>query len=434
MKAIIFLGTQKSGSSREALRAAEKLGYYTVLLTNRQNHLEQRSEFPDVHYMQFCDLNNPEEIKNNLFKLKMRSIEIAAIISFTDAHCLTACMMAEEFGLNHFSCHAIKHMKNKIISREITSQSEYSPRFMAISAKPSLAEIEPVIQFAYPFIIKSPNSTGSADVFKIHNQHELNYYLRLLGKNHPNESILVEEMLEGPQYLVEVLVHEKNVLIAAIIAQEVTFYQRFIITGYNLLLELPEELQNLPAAVTDIAKNHGMESGACHLEMRLVNGQWKLIEINPRISGGAMNKLIKLGFGIDLVEETIKMTLGEEPDLTPHHKRHIFVQYRTVAKSGILEKVTGMHSASRSEGVLEVYVRPRRGAQLKLPLSMGNRYAYVIATGNSEDKARENAKIAAAKIQFWIRNIAPNKPDQLDRNAAVQIPNPHNSVCFNHHF
>lgn len=51
MKTIIFIGTQKSGSSREAISTAEQLGYYTVLLTDRQSYMEQRTEFPDVHHM-----------------------------------------------------------------------------------------------------------------------------------------------------------------------------------------------------------------------------------------------------------------------------------------------------------------------------------------------------------------------------------------------
>ncbi len=430
MPAIIFLGTLKSGSSRDALRAAKKMGFYTILLTDRKSHLDQCDEFPEVHEMLLCDLHSLQEIRINIIKIKLRLIEVAAIVSFTEAHCLSACLMADEFGLNRFTCHAIKNMKNKIISREIISATDYSPGYMVISAQTRLTDIEPVITFPYPFILKSPNSTGSADVFKIHNLQELNYYSRLLKNRHPLESVLIEQMLDGPQYLIEVLVHDNKVRIAAVIEQEVTFFKRFIITGYNLLLELPQDIRDLPQAVAEIVRAHGMETGACHLEMRHVNQQWKLIEINPRISGGAMNKLIYWGLGIDLAAETIKLALGEEPDLRPLYRRHIFVQYRTVAQSGRLDKVTGMRRALRSEGVLEVFVKPRQGALLKPPLSMGNRYAYVIATGSSEAEARLNAKTAAMKIQFWLsidHPVITQKPDQ-----ALIRPNSHNAARFHH--
>ena len=58
MKTIVFLGTQKSGSSREAVRAAERLGFYTVVLTDQPRQRKQRSEYPDIHLMILCDLGN----------------------------------------------------------------------------------------------------------------------------------------------------------------------------------------------------------------------------------------------------------------------------------------------------------------------------------------------------------------------------------------
>ena len=89
-----------------------------------------------------------------------------------------------------------------------------------------------------------------------------------------------------------------------------------------------------------------MKNGACHLEMRLVNGAWKLIEINPRISGGAMNRIIEVGYGINLVEETIQLMLGNEPCLTKKHHKYVYAHYLTVDSEGILIKVTGRKIAA----------------------------------------------------------------------------------------
>lgn len=151
-----------------------------------------------------------------------------------------------------------------------------------------------------------------------------------------------------------------------------------------------------------IVKAHGMEMGTCHLEIRQVHGEWKLIEISPRISGGGMNRLIECGLGINLVEETIKMALGQKPDLQPKKLQYVYAQYVTVSESGILEKVSGKERALQCPGVLQVYIKPRKGAFLSPPLSMGQRYAYVIATGESEEEAKENARNATSQIQFHL--------------------------------
>ena len=136
--------------------------------------------------------------------------------------------------------------------------------------------------------------------------------------------------------------------------------------------------------------------------MRLVKGNWKLIEINPRISGAGMNRLLDIGYGINLVQETLKLALKKEVDLEPKHNKHTFAQYVTLDRSGILKKTTGKREVLNSPGVEYIYVKPRKGSYLSPPSSLGNRYAFVIATGSTEKEARWNAKSAAEKIVFHL--------------------------------
>jgi biotin carboxylase len=101
--------------------------------------------------------------------------------------------------------------------------------------------------------------------------------------------------------------------------------QRFIITGYSMLINQPLPFfEKLKEALEAIVKARGMEMGTCHLEIRQIQGEWKFIEINPRISGWGMNRLIGCGLGINLVEVTIKMALGQKPDLQPKKQQYVF--------------------------------------------------------------------------------------------------------------
>lgn len=401
MKAIVFIGTQKSGSSCEAIKAAEHLGYYTILFTDRQSYLENRMEFPDVHLMQLCNLSDKQELIKALQTLNAKAIKINAIVSFVDPHCHMACMLAEEFGVNHFSTEAVGNMQNKILSRQVLSKSPYVPYYISFSEESPVHRDQ--LEKNYPLVMKSPDSSGSKDVFKVNSYKEFCNHADKLFQKYPHVPILVEEFLDGPQYLVETLVYKNEINIIAVIQQEINYNKRFIVTGYNLMHEIEDNFySNLKSAVESIIKAHGMEFGPCHLELRHVKKQWKLIEINPRISGSGMNKMIQIAFGINLVEETLKIALGQEPNLIKRHKNPTFAQHIIVSREGILEKVTGRNKASRCPGVKDVYIRPRKGAHLTPPLSMGNRYAYVIAIGDSEENAKENAKYAASQIQFHL--------------------------------
>jgi biotin carboxylase len=401
MRTIIFIGTQKSGSSREAIKAAEKLGYYTVLLTDRESFLEKRTQFPDVHYMQLCKLTEVDEIRKAIKHLQLKALDISAIVSFVDPYCYTACTLAVEFGVNNFTTTAVGNMLNKVLSRKLLSGSPFVPYFDVISTNSKLQKAQ--VEKYLPLVMKSPNSTGSKDVFKISSYKQFKKTMTKLYEKYPDESILIEEFLDGPQYLVETVVYKGRVNIIAVFEQEITFTGRFIVTGYNMLINSPTNFYtNLKTAVESIVKAHGMEQGPCHLEMRYVKDQWKLIEANPRISGGAMNKIIETGLGVNLVQETLKISLKQEPDFRPKYKHHTFAQYVIVPEAGILEKVTGRTKAAKSPGVKHVYIKPKKGTILVPPVSMGNRYAFVIATGETEQQARENAKQAASQINFHL--------------------------------
>ena len=48
---------------------------------------------------------------------------------------------------------------------------------------------------------------------------------------------MIEEYLDGPQYLVEAVVYQRQPHVIGIIEQEITQGKRFIITGYGVLVK-----------------------------------------------------------------------------------------------------------------------------------------------------------------------------------------------------
>jgi biotin carboxylase len=405
MRTIVFIETNKSGSSREAIKAAERLGFFTVLLTNRQKFVHQRTEFPEVHQMILVELSNNDEIKKNLIKLQKQGKQIKGIFSFVHSYVHVAAVLSEEFCSSVVSTDSILKMENKVLTRELLKGHPNSPHYTLY--KPDDFPLENFINQAndyLPLILKSPTSAGSKDVLVANNENQLKLAMQELLKR--NEQILLEEYLKGPQYLIEVLVHNGKVHIVAIIEQQITFFQRFIVTGYSLLPDIGQRMYySILDTVNSILKAFEMKNGACHLEMRLVNGVWKLIEINPRISGGAMNRIIEVGFGINLVEETIQLMLGNEPRLTRKHSKYVYAHYLTVDSRGKLNKVTGKELASQFPGVEEVYIKPRQGQIVRPPLSMGDRCGYVLASSYVKTEAKRMAIRAASRVNFYLDPI-----------------------------
>ena len=407
MRTIIFLHTTKSGSSREAIKAAEKLGYFTVLLTNSKNFIKQRVNFPDVHKMILVDLTNLQEIKETIESNQRQGLIIEGIVSFVDPFVSLAVELHEEYCNGCLSISAIKAMEDKTLTRELLKDLPCTPKFIKLNGTEFEESLSTITEhLSYPLMIKSPFSTASRDVFKVENDCELKKSVKLLSRRYPDVTILIEEYLDGPQYLVETVVVNEEIHIIAIFQQELVNLERFIITGYNLLNEIDQEFyETIEGAVKNIIETLELKTGACHLEIRIVENEVKLIEINPRISGAAMNRMIEIAYGINLVEETLKIQLGMTPNLTRKWEKHLFTEYIIVSTSGILEKVTGKKRALLCPGVEEVYIKPKKDTFLSPPKSMGQRYGYVIATGLSSDLAKKNAKAAAKEIRFHLKRV-----------------------------
>ncbi|MDA1876477.1 MULTISPECIES: ATP-grasp domain-containing protein [Bacillus] len=405
MDTIVFIETNKSGSSREAIKAAEKLNFFTVLLTKKTKFINERTIFPDVHQMIFTDINDYDNIITTIEKLNKSGKNIKGIFSFIDPYVYMAARLSEKFCSNIVSTKAIHHMENKILTRNVLKDLPISLNYSIYKPTESLSSFfKKNNKINFPLIVKSPKSTGSKDVLLVKNKDQLILSIQNLLNKLPNEEILLEEYIDGPQYLVEILVQDGKVHIIAVIEQEITFFERFIVTGYSLLGRVEKRLYNsLFNAINSVIQAFNMKNGACHLELRRIDNVWKLIEINPRISGGAMNDIIEIGHGINLVQETIRLMLGNKPSLVKKHYKYVYAHYLTVKSTGKLIRVTGKNRSSKYPGVEKVFIKPKKGTTLKPPTSMGHRCGYVLAAADFKAEAKKIALEAAKEISFEIQ-------------------------------
>jgi biotin carboxylase len=404
MQTIVFIGSNKSGTSREALSISSKMGYYTVLLTTRSEFIKQKEEFPEVHRMIYVEnLIDKEMIFTIIKTLKEEQKQICAVISFIDPFVSLAARISEELGLFQLSTDSLAIMEEKTRFRDRLKTLAVSPKFTVFQGEQSIQQCVEEYQHHLPLILKSPVSNGSKDVLLVETISEFKAGLDYLTKKFPSIPVLIEEYLIGPQYLIEVMVKDGQISIVAIIEQEVLTGERFIITGYCFPAYLEDEtMDELEFAVTSTIDELALVNGTCHLEMRHINQEWKLIEINPRMSGGAMNRIIQEGTGINLVKETIKLFLGEEPLLELTKRSHVYAKFLTINARGKLIKVTGKNKAMNMDGVKEVFVKPRKGTILTKPYSLGDRYAYVIASADTPERAKEIALRASNEIKFYL--------------------------------
>lgn len=424
MKTIVFLGVNKFGSSREAIKVAKQLGYYTILLTNHPKHIEQRHEYTDVDQMIKCDLSDYDRLYQLIKEFQQEEYDVKAILSFIDPWCGQASKLAEAFNLHAFSTNSIFKMLDKSKSRKILDTTPFNPYYITLTDPEDIDLFH--IDRMLPVVVKLSQSNGSKDVYLCHTLDEFNSNIDLL-KDRINEKnpLIIEEYLEGQQYLVETLVINNEVYIIAIMEQTIEYINgHFIVTGYNMIHHYTRMFdRSLRDAITWILDEFNFTHGPCHFELRRTRGTWKLIEVNPRVSGSGMNHFVQEATGINIVKETLKLALNKEVDLTPTKQKYVYAKYRVVNETGILEKVTGKNRAMRSPGVLKVFVRPRKGHLLNPPTSMGHRYAIVMAEGRSPRDARYNAEYAMDHITFHLLPLQDEQEEPINDSDTANETN-----------
>ncbi|MDF2557907.1 MAG: ATP-grasp protein [Bacillales bacterium] len=404
MDTIIFIGTYKIGSSRDAIKAAKNLGYNIILLTSSRGYLKKRNTFPEVDEIIYVAKMNYNNLYKKCVEIKQRGIHIKLCISFIDFNVSKAAKLSGRLNLCEVSSEALFKMEDKTRIRQALIKHPSNPFYMVYNGQDSIESILQECKPHFPLILKPPVSHGSKDVFQINSDEEFYDKIDFLRKKYKS-SILIEQFISGTQYIVEVLVHKGVITIVAIIEQELN--KNFVVTGYAYPAIMSEEdMQKLEDCVKSILETLELQTGSCHLEMRLSDGQWKLIEINPRMSGGAMNQIIYEGSGINLAKETIKLYLGEEPKVEYKPLQNVFAQFITVNTKGKLKMITGRIRASKYRGVKKVSVYARKGMIVRPPKSMGLRYGYVIASSSNAETAKAISKKAAKEIKFHLDPVA----------------------------
>jgi len=400
MKTIVFIGSNRFGTSNEALLIAKEMGYYVVLLIDRK----KQDFFEADQLIYIKELFNIEKSIEAITKLKGLGYEICACLSFVDPYISYSAKLAKHFGLKELSIDALYTMENKIRFREKLKHLSSSPFYTTIYDEVPLDQFIEKYKSFLPLIVKPPSTNGSRDVFFVETGEQLKTAIHFLLQKYPKQSVLVEEYLVGPQYLIEVFVHNQHLNMIGIIEQEFSEDGQFIVIGYHFPALLSEaDHKKLVLSVREIIEELELTNGSCHLEMRNINGEWKLIEINPRMSGGAMNQIIKEGTGINLIKEIIELHLGADPSLMKtQNNQYLYARYLTISSCGKLLKIAGEELALKHAGVKYVFTKPLEGKIIATPSTMGHRYACIIAASQSPEEAKTIALAAAMEIKFYI--------------------------------
>jgi biotin carboxylase len=194
--------------------------------------------------------------------------------------------------------------------------------------------------------------------------------------------------------------------VVGVVAKHLGPHPHFVETGHDYPAPRPgAELTELGAVATAALRALGLGWGPAHVELRYTAAGPAVIEVNPRLAGGMIPRLLQEATGIDLIRHVVENAVGRasvpEPP-RPLPPRAASIRFLVAARSGRLLGFAGLEQARRRPHIVEVAATAEPGQEMTLRHSFADRVGYVIAVADHGRVAASAATRAARSIAIRI--------------------------------
>jgi len=407
-KNLVLVETLHTGSGLEIIKAAIAQHIHVHFLTAEMDWLEKNIPEDIRRTISIIPVNWNDTTVSEEFQKLQKSDEQFVIYTQRDGYIEDVSRVAEEFGLPFTSAKAVRISRNKHLARELFEHTEVaSPTYFQAQTLEEFKAVLPFIPF--PFIVKPAGGSGSKDVVIVSDEQDLPL-AKSLFLTSPDVRFLIEEFKVGPLVSVESFSCGGKHHILGITNRLMSQQPYFVELGYAFPCRFQEKIrEQLEAATKFILESLNYRFGFCHIEFVLAENAPYLIEINPRLGGLQLGKLMSLSFGVNMYDILIKALFDASTFPTTLIARQAAAGYAVYSpKPGIIKEIKGIQTSRQYPYVYEVYPGIQIGDYAKPTTDMMGYVAQVVATGSTAEQALVHAHSAATAIMVHVEPSRDN--------------------------
>lgn len=346
----------------------------------------------DLFLKKITLLHSKHHIDGILCSLDFRLPDIASI--------------AKEIGVPFLNPETCKLLRSKYEVRNKLSITQIKqPKYFLVK---NLSELKTAINnIGLPVVVKPNDGYASIGVLMIRSQNDLEIALKELPEyldyglgEKSTGSYIVEELIDGDVISCEVLVAKEKISFLGITDRSfnipnspVEFGGCFPSTKY------PTKL--IQDTTYQILKEINFDQGAAHIELIVNDNGIYLVEVNGRLIGGALPKLLSLALGRSVYKDIINISINPEyilPEVT--YEGIACIMWLYSEEKGILKSVN-LPSPLPLGVKLFDYCRPPR-SPINPPKTNNDRIAYIMTLASDQNTAEQFAMSAKDKIKIEL--------------------------------
>ena len=302
----------------------------------------------------------------------------------------TVAVVSEALGLVGVSRDTALKATNKAFMRDTLKEAGVSvPMYFRVKGKEAFIEaVEKVKAAGYKCIVKPADNSGSRGVDLLKDDSNIDAAYDYTVKFSRGGEIVVEEFMEGPEVSVETLAVDGDVHVIQITDKLTTGAPYFVEMGHTQPSRLAKDVRQRISEVAIAAnKAIGISNGPSHTEIKVTKDGPKIVELGARLVGDCITThLVPLSTGVNMVDASIRIALGEKPDLEPKWNKGSAIRYFQTGE-GTIESIEGIEKAEKTLGVVQVSVVHSVGEHVSEIKSSNDRVGFVIAQGMNADDA-----------------------------------------------
>ena len=397
---LVFVESNTTGSGRLFCRAAVRAGLRPAMLARDPGRYPYVAA--DEVTSRVVDTADPAAV---LAACRALPGPVRGVTSSSEYRVATAAEVARELGLDHPDPDAVRACRDKPTMRERLRAAGVPGPAVLVATTPDEAAAAP----AFPVVVKPVAGSGSIGVRRCDSPGQARdaaaRVLAGLPGLPPQPAVLVEDYLTGPEFSVETF----DDRVVGITAKHLGPEPWFVETGHDFPARLPVEHRSaLAAAALDALRALGLGWGAAHVELRLTAAGPRVVEVNPRLAGGMIPRMVEEATGLDLVARQVARAAGRTGPVRPTRGGGAAIRFLVGDTQGRLVEVRGADRARAVPVGVEVGVRARPGQELTLRHSFQDRLAYVVAAAPGPLAAAEIAEQALRMVTVVVANPAPS--------------------------
>lgn len=351
--------------------------------------------------------------------------DIAGIIGFGGLHesrHVTVAKLCRHFALPGPNPASIERCSDKFTQRQFLAQAGIPVPAYRLAA--NAMEIESAAaDIGLPVILKPSEGSGSSGVRLCRDMDELAEHTTcLLGGAYMWRSwpkILVEEFAQGPFYEVATM----GSAVVAVGAADFDRLPHFVPCRSMFPAPLTDEEHKRIADVSlNCLRALRLGWGPANIEFRWTERGPVVMEVNARLPGWTTPRLVQLAYGVDIINEHIKLVISDECDLRTRHSHAAVARFLVPDRDGILDRIEGTSRAAAVPGVVEVrfYVEPgtpivRKGDCLDI-------IGHVIAASPDRTRAEAILQRAIDLIGWSIIPLSPSGEQEQSGTKHIAAP------------